>query len=87
MRPPTEGEAKALGSKTLISLVYPRQNDLLVNQLAEQVEEGVVAWFILRTYSELFTQNATVLSLDSLLRTLSRGQSFDVLSSQVGPAL
>lgn len=28
-------------------------------------------------------QKATVLSLEMLLRTLSRGQSFDVLSSQV----
>ena len=31
-------------------------------------------------------QKATVLSLDSLLRTLSRGQSFDVLSSQANVA-
>jgi NAD/NADP transhydrogenase alpha subunit len=29
---------------------------------------------------------ATVLSLDMLLRTLSRGQSFDVLSSQANIA-
>lgn len=32
--------------------------------------------------AQLVKQNATVFSMDSLLRTLSRGQSFDVLSSQ-----
>jgi H+-translocating NAD(P) transhydrogenase len=32
---------------------------------------------------QLTKQKANVFSLDSLLRTLSRGQSFDVLSSQV----
>ena len=34
----------------------------------------------------LASQKATVFSLDSLLRTLSRGQSFDVLSSQANIA-
>lgn len=36
--------------------------------------------------TQLTKQKATVLSLDSLLRTLSRGQSFDVLSSQANVA-
>lgn len=35
---------------------------------------------------KLATQGATVFSLDSLLRTLSRGQAFDVLSSQANVA-
>lgn len=35
---------------------------------------------------KLISQKATVLSLDSLLRTLSRGQAFDVLSSQANVA-
>ena len=35
---------------------------------------------------ELIKQKATVLSLDSLLRTLSRGQAYDVLSSQANIA-
>jgi len=37
-------------------------------------------------FEKLKSQKATVLSLDSLLRTLSRGQSFDVLSSQANIA-
>ena len=36
--------------------------------------------------NQLVAQKATVLSLDSLLRTLSRGQAFDVLSSQANVA-
>ena len=36
--------------------------------------------------TQLVKQRATVLSLDSLLRTLSRGQAFDVLSSQANVA-
>lgn len=36
--------------------------------------------------SQLVKQKSTVFSLDSLLRTLSRGQSFDVLSSQANVA-
>ena len=36
--------------------------------------------------AQLIKQNATVFSLDSLLRTLSRGQAFDVLSSQANVA-
>ena len=37
--------------------------------------------------TQLIEQKATVLSLDSLLRTLSRGQAFDVLSSQANVAV
>jgi NAD(P) transhydrogenase len=37
-------------------------------------------------YDQLTAQKATVLSLDSLLRTLSRGQAYDVLSSQANVA-
>jgi NAD(P) transhydrogenase len=36
--------------------------------------------------TQLCKQKATVMSLDSLLRTLSRGQAFDVLSSQANVA-
>ena len=36
--------------------------------------------------SSMAGNGATVLSLDMLLRTLSRGQSFDVLSSQANIA-
>ena len=36
--------------------------------------------------TQLVNQKSTVLSLDSLLRTLSRGQAFDVLSSQANVA-
>jgi len=36
--------------------------------------------------SQLASQNASVFSLDMLLRTLSRGQAFDVLTSQAGIA-
>lgn len=36
--------------------------------------------------SSMAANGATVLSLDMLLRTLSRGQSFDVLSSQANVA-
>ena len=36
--------------------------------------------------TQLVSQKATILSLDSLLRTLSRGQAFDVLSSQANVA-
>ncbi len=42
--------------------------------------------FCLELMNQLVAQKATVLSLDSLLRTLSRGQAFDVLSSQANVA-
>ena len=35
---------------------------------------------------QLIKQKATVFSMDTLLRTLSRGQSYDVLSSQANIA-
>lgn len=62
LRPPTPEEATLLGNKTLISFVYPKQNEALVNQLA--------------------SQQATVLAMDCIPRTLSRGQTYDALSSQ-----
>jgi len=42
--------------------------------------------FCIELMNQLVAQKATVLSLDSLLRTLSRGQAFDVLSSQANVA-
>lgn len=66
IRPPTLEEAARVQNRTLMSIVQPRQNTELLDQLVKQ--------------------KATVMSLDSLLRTLSRGQSFDVLSSQANIA-
>lgn len=66
VRPPTPEEAAKIENRALISVVQPRQNTELLNQLVKQ--------------------KATVLSLDSLLRTLSKGQAFDVLSSQANVA-
>jgi len=62
LRPPTTEEAEALGDKTLVSLIYPKQNEELVTKLQHQ--------------------NATVFAMDCIPRTLSRGQTYDVLSSQ-----
>lgn len=66
VRPPTDVEATLLEDRTICSIIQPRVNTSLMNQLVKQM--------------------STVLSLDSLLRTLSRGQSFDVLSSQANVA-
>ena len=53
-------------------------------------DRAIVSIIQPRINTELMTQfvnqKATVLSLDSLLRTLSRGQAFDVLSSQANVA-
>jgi NAD(P) transhydrogenase len=62
LRPPTEEQAKLLGDKTIVSFLYPRQNEALVKQL-----EG---------------QKATSFAMDCIPRTLSRGQTYDALSSQ-----
>jgi len=62
LRPPSNGEAKELGDKTLVSFIYPKQNEELVKQLQDQ--------------------NATVFAMDCIPRTLSRGQTYDALSSQ-----
>ncbi len=62
VRPPTTEEAAKVEARSIISVIQPRINTQL--------------------YDQLTAQKATVFSLDSLLRTLSRGQSFDVLSSQ-----
>lgn len=66
VRPPTMDEAKLIENRNLMSIVQPRVNTELVDQLIKQ--------------------KATVFSMDTLLRTLSRGQSYDVLSSQANIA-
>lgn len=66
IRPPTLDEAKKIENRSIVSIIQPRVNTELMDQLV--------------------AQKATVFSLDSLLRTLSRGQSFDVLSSQANVA-
>lgn len=66
VRPPTLEEATKIGNRSIMSVIQPRQNTDLLDQLVKQ--------------------KATVFSMDSLLRTLSRGQSFDVLSSQANVA-
>lgn len=66
VRPPTSDEAKLIENRNLMSIVQPRVNTDLVDQLVKQ--------------------KATVFSMDTLLRTLSRGQSYDVLSSQANIA-
>jgi len=66
VRPPTLDEAKLIENRSIVSIIQPRINTQLMDQL--------------------LAQKATVFSLDSLLRTLSRGQAFDVLSSQANVA-
>jgi NAD(P) transhydrogenase len=66
VRPPNAEEAKKLENRAICSIIQPRVNTDLMNQLV--------------------SQKATVFSMDSLLRTLSRGQAFDVLSSQANVA-
>jgi H+-translocating NAD(P) transhydrogenase len=55
-----------LGNKTLISFIYPKQNEVLLQQFQ--------------------TQKSTVLAMDLIPRTLSRGQTYDALSSQANIA-
>jgi NAD(P) transhydrogenase len=62
VRPPTADEAKALGDRTIVSFLWPRQNEALVRQLQDQ--------------------GATAFAMDCIPRTLSRGQTYDALSSQ-----
>lgn len=62
LRPPTPEQVNALGDKTLLSFIYPAQNEELVKQLEDQ--------------------KATVFAMDCIPRTLSRGQTYDALSSQ-----
>ncbi|CAM9361704.1 unnamed protein product, partial [Discosporangium mesarthrocarpum] len=66
VNPPTPEEAEMLGSRTLVSLLFPRQNEELVDQLKGQ--------------------GATVMAMDCIPRTLSRGQTYDALSSQANIA-
>ena len=63
LRPPSAGEVAQLGDgKTLVSFVYPGQNEALVESLA--------------------AKKSTVFAMDCIPRTLSRGQTYDALSSQ-----
>lgn len=63
---PSPSEAKLLEDRTLLSYVYPGQNEDLLKQLQ--------------------AQGATAFAMDCIPRTLSRGQSFDALSSQANIA-
>ena len=62
LRPPTESELKMLDDRTIISFLYPKQNENLVKQMQDQ--------------------KATAFAMDCIPRTLSRGQTYDALSSQ-----
>lgn len=62
LRPPTPEEVKSLEDRTLISFLWPKQNEELVKQLE--------------------AQKATAFAMDCIPRTLSRGQTYDALSSQ-----
>ena len=62
LRPPSSNEIKLLDDRTLISFLYPKQNEDLVKQLQDQ--------------------KATAFAMDCIPRTLSRGQTYDALSSQ-----
>lgn len=62
LRPPTTEQIKLLDNRTIISFLYPKQNEDLVKQLEDQ--------------------KATAFAMDCIPRTLSRGQTFDALSSQ-----
>lgn len=64
--PPSLDEAKRIEGRSIMSIIQPRVNTALLDQLVQQ--------------------KAQVFSMDSLLRTLSRGQAFDVLSSQANVA-
>jgi NAD(P) transhydrogenase len=66
VRPPTIEEAVKIENRSIMSIIQPRVNTDLMEQLIKQ--------------------NANVFSMDSLLRTLSRGQAYDVLSSQANIA-
>jgi NAD/NADP transhydrogenase alpha subunit len=62
LRPPTSEQIKLLDNRTLVSFLYPKQNEDLVKQLQDQ--------------------KATAFAMDCIPRTLSRGQTYDALSSQ-----
>ena len=62
LRPPSTEDVKLLDNRTLISFLYPKQNEDLVKQLQDQ--------------------KATAFAMDCIPRTLSRGQTYDALSSQ-----
>ena len=62
LRPPTDKEVEMLQDRTIISFLYPKQNEELVKKLQ--------------------AQKATAFAMDCIPRTLSRGQTYDALSSQ-----
>lgn len=62
LRPPTDKEVEMLEDRTLISFLYPKQNEALVKKLRDQ--------------------KSTAFAMDCIPRTLSRGQTYDALSSQ-----
>jgi H+-translocating NAD(P) transhydrogenase len=66
LRPPTMDEVRLLENRTLISMLWPAQNQDLLQALQEQ--------------------KATALAMDCIPRTLSRGQTYDALSSQANIA-
>ena len=66
VRAPDAAEAARIEGRSIMSIIQPRVNTVLLDQLVKQ--------------------KATVFSMDSLLRTLSRGQAYDVLSSQANVA-
>ena len=63
---PSIAEAEKIGDKTVLGMMFSRNNTDLVNKISDQ--------------------NGSMLDLTMLLRTLSRGQAFDALSSQAGVA-
>jgi hypothetical protein len=62
LRPPSTEELSKLENRTIISFLYPKQNEGLMKQLQDQ--------------------KATAFAMDCIPRTLSRGQTYDALSSQ-----
>ena len=63
---PSVAEAEKIGNRTVLGMMFARNNTELVDKIAEH--------------------NGSMLDLTMLLRTLSRGQAFDALSSQAGVA-
>jgi NAD(P) transhydrogenase alpha subunit len=66
VQPPTDSELLLLGGRTLISFVYPAQNQVILDLV--QKHKG------------------TLFAMDQIPRLLSRGQAYDVLSSQANIA-
>lgn len=87
IRPPTDDEALRIGNRTIVSIIQPKTNTVLMDKLVEQkVPLTPLTPKPVPMATDTTCTQATVLSMDSLLRTLSRGQAFDVLSSQANVA-